>query len=86
MTDSNTSRLKQAVTALQGGNKQVARNLILAEVRENPANLTAWLWALEVAANEKEKRTILNKILVLDPNHKGALQYLKNLDRVQNLK
>ena len=50
-------------------------------MRENPANLTAWLWALEVAANEKEKRTILNKILALDPTHKGALHYLKNLDQ-----
>lgn len=85
MTDINTSRLKQAVTALQGGNKQEARNLILAELRDNPKNLTAWLWALEVANNDKEKRSILGKILSLDPTHQGALQYLKKLDQVSDI-
>ncbi len=55
--------------------------MILAELRDDPNNLTAWLWALEVADNEKEKRSILNRILTLDPSHKGALQYLKKLDQ-----
>jgi hypothetical protein len=76
-----TQRLKIAIEALREGNKRQARELILAEVKENPSNLTAWLWALEVAANEKEKRTILTKILSLDPNHQGALRYLKKLDQ-----
>ena len=77
MTESSTARLKQAVSALKAGNKQEARTLILAEVRENPTNLTAWLWALEVAANEKEKRTILNKILALDPTHQRGIAIFK---------
>ncbi len=82
MTDIHSSKLKLAVSALREGNRSQARALILAELREDPKNLTAWLWALEVAANEKEKRSILNRILTLDPTHKGALQYLKNLDGV----
>lgn len=76
-----TQRLKIAIDALRKGNKRQARELILAEVKENPSNLTAWLWALEVATNDKEKRTILTKILSLDPNHQGALRYLKKLDQ-----
>lgn len=80
MDSSTTPNLKNAITALRNGDKERARSLILAEIRENPTYLTAWLWALEVAENNKEKRTILNKILSMDPTHKGALQYLKNID------
>jgi len=81
MTNTHSSRLKQAVAALQAGERAQARALILAELRDDPNNLTTWLWALEVAYTEKEKRSILGKILKLDPNHNGALQYLKNLDQ-----
>jgi hypothetical protein len=79
-----SKRLKQAIQLIKEGRKEQARKLILAEVRSNPADLTAWLWALEVAANSKEKRTILNRILSIDPHHQGALQYLKRLDQVQD--
>ena len=79
-------RLQSAIKALKAGKHSQARNLFLAEVKENPTNLTAWIWALEVAANEKEKRTILKRILSLDPNHKSALAYLKKLDHIQKPK
>ena len=86
MTKSTNQQLQSAIKALKAGKLSQARKLILAEVKENPSNLTTWTWALEVAANEKEKRTILKKILSLDPNHKGALVYLKKLDQVQRPK
>ena len=78
-----SNRLIAAINLLQEGNREQARNLILAEVKENPSNLDPWLWALEVAANEKEKRTILKRILSLDPNHEGAQRYLRKLDQAQ---
>ena len=81
MAESHPARLKQAVAALQEGDHSQARALILAELRADPNNLTTWLWALEVANTDKEKRSILGKILSLDPSHKGALQYLKKLDQ-----
>ena len=81
MADQDLTILKQAAAAIENGERQKARDLILQVIRENPSNLTAWIWALEVAANEKEKRTILNKILTLDPAHQGALRYLEKLDR-----
>ena len=80
MDNSSTARLQHAINTLNEGNLAEARELILEEIKRNPSNLNAWLWALEVAANEKEKRTILSRILSLDPNHKGALLYLKKLD------
>jgi len=83
MANTTDQRLQSAIQALKAGNHSLARKLILAEVMENPSNLTAWTWALEVAANEKEKRTILEKILSLDPNHKAALGYLRKLDQIQ---
>lgn len=76
-----TDRLEQAIRFIKEGKQDRARDLILAEVKHNPDNLTTWLWALEVAVNEKEKRTILRKILSIDPAHKGALAYLRNLDK-----
>lgn len=81
MPDTTPQRVKDAIQALRSNDKARARQLILAEVKENPSYLTAWLWALEVAANDREKRTILAKILSLDPTHQGALRYLKKLDQ-----
>ncbi len=83
MVNTTDQQLQSAIQALKAGKLSQARKLFLAVVKENPSNLTAWTWALEVAANEKEKRTILNKILSLDPNHKGALGYLRKLDQIQ---
>ncbi len=80
-----SNRLIAAINLLQEGNRAQARKLILAEVKENPSDLDPWLWALEVAANEKEKRTILKRILSLDPNHEGAQRYIRNLDQAQKL-
>ena len=82
MTENQPSLLQKAITHLQQGERAEARALILKELRANPDNLNAWLWALEVAANEREKRSILKKILRLDPTHKGALQYLSRLDEI----
>ena len=82
MDNSSSKRLQQAINTLQEGNLVEARELILEEIKQDPSNLNAWLWALEVAANEKEKRTILTRILSLDPKHKGALLYIKKLDKV----
>lgn len=81
MVESQSARIKQAAAALREGDRSQARALILAELRTDPNNLITWLWALEVANTDKEKRSILGKILSLDPTHKGALQYLKNLDQ-----
>jgi hypothetical protein len=59
--------------------------LLLAEIKENPTNLTAWLWAVEVANDIDEKRAILNKILSLDPNHQSALRYLQKMDQTPDI-
>jgi len=83
MAKTTDQRLQSAIKALKSGKHSQARKLILAEVKENPSNFTAWTWALEVAVNEKEKRTIIKRILSLDPNHKGALIYLKKLNQIQ---
>ena len=79
------NRLQAAIQHIQTGNREQARQLILAEVKENPSNLTAWTWALEVAANDKEKRTILNRILSIDPTHQSAIRFLRKLDQTEGL-
>jgi hypothetical protein len=85
MAEISSAQLKKAVAALRDGDRTQARALILADLRANPDNLTTWLWALEVANSDKERRSILGKILKLDPTHKGALQYLKKLNQSAGL-
>jgi hypothetical protein len=73
-------RLNQAIQLIKAGKKIQARDFILEAIKSDPKNLNAWLWALEVAANDKEKRVILRKILEIDPSHKAALSYSRRLD------
>jgi hypothetical protein len=80
-----TDRLKRAIQLIEEGKQIEARDLLLEEIKSNPENLSAWLWALEVAANEKEKRVILQKILAIDPAHQAALKYLEKLDRKRGM-
>jgi len=76
-----TERLNQAIRLINEGKRDQARELILQELRKNPDNLHTWLWALEIAVNDSEKRSIIKKILIIDPGHKGALAYLNKLDQ-----
>jgi len=75
-----TARLQRAIQLIKEGKQLSARDLLLEEIKANPENITAWLWALEVAANEKEQRLVLGRILKIDPAHQAALAYLKKLD------
>jgi hypothetical protein len=81
MTETLNRRVREAIQAIRNKDLAEARSLLLAEIKENPTNLTAWLWAVEVADDIDEKRAILNKILSLDPNHQSALRYLQKLDQ-----
>lgn len=69
-------RLANAVAALKEGKRDRARELILAVLDDDPRDLQAWVWAVEVAANDREKRTILKRILELDPDHHSARKLL----------
>ena len=78
-----TEKLQQAIQLIKEGKRIPARDLLFEVVKANPDNLEAWLWALEVAANRKEKEVILRKILEIDPDHKGARSYQMKLDQEQ---
>lgn len=76
-----TEKLNKAIQLINEGKLTPARDLILEELKSDPENLDAWLWALEAAVTEKEQRSILGRILALDPTHSAALVHLENLDR-----
>lgn len=81
-----TEQLIKAIQLIKEGKLAPARDLILEELKSDPENLDAWLWALEAAANEKEQRAILHRILTLDPTHSGALALQADLDRKKSRK
>jgi len=76
----DSNRLSEAVAALKEGKRNRARNLVLAQLDENPRDLQTWIWAIKVAANDREKRTILKHILELDPDHHAVRTHLNRLD------
>jgi hypothetical protein len=51
---------------------------------ENPEDISAWLWLVEVSETDAEKRRCLERILQIDPNHIPAQDALAAIkDRVQ---
>ena len=78
---SSSSHLQQAIQSIKEGDKDSGRRLILQLLRNNPSNLQAWLWAVEVAENDQERKTILSKILELDPKQEQARSLLDQLER-----
>ncbi|MFO7943851.1 MAG: hypothetical protein R6U51_06090 [Anaerolineales bacterium] len=75
-----SKHIKDAVAAIKKGNRKKARKRLLAALKENPEDLQAWIWSVEVAENEKEKRTILKRILALDPTHRAARELLGRME------
>jgi hypothetical protein len=72
--------LTKAVKAIKAGDKDTGRKLILQVLRKEPKNLPAWLWAMEVVQNDQERKTVLEKILDLDPEQQQAKDLLERLE------
>ena len=73
MTDSHSLEVQKAVRAHKAGDLPRARNLILEHLRSHPDDISAWQWALKVAQNDSEKRSILTRILELNPDHQAVI-------------
>jgi tetratricopeptide (TPR) repeat protein len=70
--------LAEIKTAIQAGNKGLARELLRSEIKENPTADT-WYFASLVAGNREQSISFLNKALDLDPFHDQALAALDKL-------
>ena len=76
--------IKQGADALRAGNREDARKLLLAAVKQNPDSERAWGWLYNVMDNDREHIFCLNQMLRINPNNEKASQLLKSLTRPQS--
>jgi len=78
MTDQES--IRQAARAIQDGDSETGRRLLLGIVRANPHNAQAWLLMSGVADNEEEQRDCLLRVLNIEPDNSAAQMELAWLD------
>ncbi len=59
--------LRQAITAVQAGNRKKAEALLLALVQEDPYNEMAWLWLSDVVQNVEDRIIALENAIAINP-------------------
>lgn len=74
--------LEQGIAALRAGKRAEARLLLTAVVAADEGNEQAWLWLSRAVDTAAERRTCLEKVLVLNPQSDIAQQGLAQLDGV----
>lgn len=79
MNPKEDPRLIHAISVIRRGERVRARALLHSLLADDPRNLTAWLWACEVAPTREERINCLRHILTLDPTHAGARHHLAQL-------
>src|SRR5687768_17893670 len=78
MAESDTI-LQLGIDAAREGNRDEARNLFSLLTRQEPDNLSAWLWLAGVAGSPEERRVALERVLELDPTNDMAIKGLRSM-------
>lgn len=71
--------LRQAIAAVEAGERAEGRRLLLAIVERDEENHLAWLWLSRVVESVEERRICLENVLVLDPDNGLARAALAKL-------
>ncbi len=74
--------LREAITAVQAGNRAQARALLLALLEQEPHNEMAWLWLSDVLEEPKERIVALENALAINPQR---VQTRRRLAQVRQL-
>src|SRR5262245_35324854 len=78
MAESDTI-LQLGIDAAREGNRDEARNLFSLLTRQEPNNLSAWLWLAGVAGSPEQRRVALERVLELDPTNDMAVKGLRSM-------
>jgi len=70
--DRSQGMLKQAILALQAGRTKEARQLLATLVRQNPHDVTAWVWLGKAMDDPAKRRDCFTQALQLDPDNEEA--------------
>lgn len=71
---SKNALLQQAYTALKGGRKQEARQLLTQLVQQHPEEFRGWLWLASVAESPQQALTYVERAAQLNPTHSAVIE------------
>lgn len=71
--------LQSGIAAFKSGNREDAREYLIAAVKENPKDENAWGWLYQVANNNNERIDCLKKVTAINPKNEKAKQLLDKL-------
>ena len=77
--DNPSEKIAQAITHIHQGQKEQARQILLALVKANPRNEAAWLWLVETVDNDTERIRVLEQCLKRVPQSQRAQTGLARL-------
>lgn len=77
-------KTQQGIAALRGGDKNAARALLTASLKEDPNDAAAWLWLTGALDTDEERAHCLRQVLRIEPNNAAAARGLNQvLARIQ---
>jgi rubredoxin len=84
MTDEANKReaarlVEQGAVALKNRDVKLARKILLAARKLDPTNIDALLWLTSTTSDPAHRRSLLEEVLRIDPDHAGARQALDQL-------
>ena len=73
--------LQNALSYIQTGQKQRARDLLLQLVEQEPRNEMAWLWLSRLIADKEDQIIALENVLTINPERQQARERLEQLKK-----
>ena len=80
----NEDLLREAVNLYRAGNKQEAKRILLDVADQDPDCLSAWYGLALCEETGDLRRSHLNKVLSIDPNHAKAKKMISEMDKHRN--
>ncbi|HEY1013601.1 MAG TPA: hypothetical protein VGE07_12900, partial [Herpetosiphonaceae bacterium] len=71
--------LQQAMAAAKAGQRDTARGLFQAVLRDNPRSEVAWLWLSGLLDDPARQRDCLQRVLALNPANEAARRGMERL-------
>jgi tetratricopeptide (TPR) repeat protein len=72
--------LQEAVTAIESGDKERGKQLLVQLLKRDEDHQSAWLWMTHCVAERDVKRECFERVLEINPDNEYAIRGIKRLD------
>jgi hypothetical protein len=76
-----STMLEQAISHIRAGEINKARSLLIEVLKQNPADVNAWLWMTKCVTEPEQKRYCFEKVLKIDSQNQYAIRGLRHLTK-----